>query len=365
MKIVEIIPALHPIGGAERLVYELIECFSKRGIDDILLISLYSHQDNKIVEEIKKIKNVKIVFLEKKVGIDFLCARKLRKVINDFKPDVVHCHLDSIVTIWLSGIYRRYKTFFTVHTIINEKTIGKRYKIKNILYKKLFSKKKITPIAISNIIRDSICTYYKLDFKMVDVVENGVPIEKYANTISLNEREIDFIYIGRFIALKNPLLILKAFLELKKQNRDIKMLMIGEGSLLEKCKVFTFENKINDNVLFTGFVNDVPYYLKKSKFLILASSYEGNPMVVNEAIASKCYVISTKVGGVPDIVNEKNGLLINYSDNIVEELTKAMAECLNKTNEINDLINQYYSVNQHNISIENTCLKYENIFKEN
>ena len=200
---------------------------------------------------------------------------------------------------------------------------------------------------------------------MVDVVENGVPIEKYANTISLNEREIDFIYIGRFIALKNPLLILKAFLELKKQNRDIKMLMIGEGSLLEKCKVFTFENKINDNVLFTGFVNDVPYYLKKSKFLILASSYEGNPMVVNEAIASKCYVISTKVGGVPDIVNEKNGLLINYSDNIVEELTKAMAECLNKTNEINDLINQYYSVNQHNISIENTCLKYENIFKEN
>ena len=88
-------------------------------------------------------------------------------------------------------------------------------------------------------------------------------------------------------------------------------------------------------------------------------------MVVNEAIASKCYVISTKVGGVPDIVNEKNGLLINYSDNIVEELTKAMAECLNKTNEINDLINQYYSVNQHNISIENTCLKYENIVKEN
>ena len=356
MAIVEIIPFLYPINGAERLVINLIKSFVVSG-NKVVLISLYSRKDNVSIKELEGLDNLEIYFLDKKRGIDYKCSKKLKKLISQINPDVVHCHLDSLTTIWLSRIYKKHKTYFTFHTLISESVIGNKHKFKNILYRHILKKKLVSPIAISKTIQQSICDYYNIPESSVDIVYNGVPTNQFTNTNSYGKRNFDFIFIGRFIDLKNPLTIVAAFNNVVKDYKDAKLVMIGEGPLLEECK-----KTANKNITFTGFISDVSSYLKDSKALILASNYEGNPMVINEAIASRCYVIATKVGGIPDVVNDKNGLLFDLNNDLEQNLAQKMKVFLADYKNIDQMLMTNYKQNKEQISIDRVASDYLKVF---
>ena len=233
-------------------------------------------------------------------------------------------------------------------------------KFNSYFLKFLFKTKKVKPIAISDIVNKSIINFFDLKYD-IPTVYNGVNVEKFVNNIHLRDREYDFIYIGRFIEIKNPLEIIKAFEKL--ENNNFKMIMLGDGKLHNDCASYVFKNKIK-NIKFVKYSNDVSYYLKKSKILILASSYEGNPIVINEAIASGCIVLATNVGGVSDIVNDKNGKLIEYKENLAEHLSSAMIETIEKVCDFELLLNKEYCENLKKVSIKNSVDSYLKIFKE-
>lgn len=361
MRICEIIPCLYPLGGAERFVINLSNSFVNEG-DEVFIISLYTKKDNPIVESLIKQNTIKLFFLEKKKGIDLKCAKKLKKLIKLIKPDVIHCHLDSILTIWLSGVFKSTKTFYTFHTLINTSVIGKKSTPKNILYKSLLKRKKIFPIAISQTIKKSICDYYGLDSSFVEVVYNGVPINHFLVSTSLRERNIDFIFIGRFIELKNTELILSCFKKILDTHPSSKLVMIGEGPLLSQCKQYSLDNNIS-NVEFKGFIEDVSPFITNAKCLLLPSTYEGNPIVINEAIASRSFVIATSVGGIPDVVNSKNGQLIVFDSKLEENLYTNMEAFLNNSDSVNSLLEENYEENLKMVSIDRASLEYKNVFK--
>ncbi len=360
MKIVEIIPSLYPLGGAERLVCDLASFFVDTD-NDVTIVSLYSNKDNVVVNDLKKKKNIHLVFLNKKRGVDFKCAKQLRKVIELLHPDVVHSHLNSLVTIWLSKIYKKYKIIYTFHTLITCSVVGKKTKPMQILYRMLFKKRIIIPVGISEIIKNSICDYYGLSKETVPVINNGVPLCNFINDIHFNDRKYDFIFIGRFTELKNPTTIVHSFIKLYKINSNLKMVMLGEGKLLEKCKLIAAENGCK-GIEFVGFTNDVSKYLRNSKFLVLSSSYEGNPITINEAIASKCFVLATNVGGIPDVVNKNNGILVDYSNKILEDLSKKMSWCVYNQNLIAHTLDACYEDNRNGVSIVNCGSKYLKLF---
>lgn len=354
--IVEIIPWIYPINGAERLVMNLSKTFANNN-NKVILISLYSNKDNDAVKEMRNSHGIEIYFLDKNKGFDFRCASKLKKLIGEINPDVIHCHLDSLITIWLSKIYKTYNVYFTFHTLIERNIIGSKLKLKNLIYRHIFKRKIVHPIAISNVIKQSVCDYYGLSDEFVDVVYNGVPVNHYSNYKPYIEREFDFIFIGRFIELKNPLLIVSAFNKINKEYPNSKMVMIGSGPLLGECK-----SNACDNILFTGFINDVSTYLANSKSLVLLSNYEGNPMVINEAVASKCYVIATSVGGIPDVVDNKKGDLIEVNNNIQERLESEMRFFLDNYNSLDLVTTENYEENKLNVSIDKTANDYMKIF---
>lgn len=360
MKICEIIPYLYPLGGAERFLLNLSNSFFDQG-DEIHIISLYKQDNNPVVNKLLDQKNIKIHFLNKKKGIDFKCAKELKKLIRILKPDVLHAHLDTLLTIWLSGINKTIKTFYTFHTLINTSVVGKKSKPKNVLYRMLFKHKKIYPIAISQIIKESICNYYNLESSFVDVVYNGVPIKQFSKSLSLLKREYDFIFIGRFIELKNPKIILSSFKKVLDIFPSANLVLIGEGPLLTDCIKYVDDFNI-PNVEFKGFVEDVSLLLTNSKCLLLPSRYEGNPLVINEAIASKSYVIATCVGGIPDVVSDKNGCLINYDQDLENSLYKCMISFLGNTEAINALLESNYDNNSKMVSIERASKEYKHIF---
>ena len=363
MKIVEIIPTFYPVGGAEKITCDLCLSFlNKEEVDDIFVVCLYSNnKDNYLIGKLKA-KGIKVFFLDKTKGVDFKCAKKLRKIILDIKPDVIHCHLNTILTIFLSRLCGKYPIFYTFHTLISEKTYGNKNKPINLLNKYLMKTGKLIPISISNNISVSISQYYKIPLSKIFCIPNGVTLESFPYLTKLKERGGDFIYIGRFINIKRPKLIIEAFEHLLESRKDCRLLMLGDGPCLEDCKKYVLEHKLDTNICLKGFVNEPVKYLQQSKVLVLASEYEGNPIVCNEAIASGVFVLSTEVGGVPDIISADTGVLVKPNIDSLK-LGDAMFQIINNINNVSSVVDQNIAYNRKRVSIENTVDKYIQCFK--
>lgn len=99
--------------------------------------------------------------------------------------------------------------------------------------------------------------------------------------------------------------------------------IVGGGADLEYCKELVEKNELSGSVSFTGAVpNTAVYkYLADSDVFVLLSENEGLPISIIEAMRAGLAIVSTKVSGIPELVSNNNGILINSSS---EEFTKTL-----------------------------------------
>jgi len=312
-KILEIIPTLGVTGGAETFFTNLVLSFSKQGYDNAHLkaVCLYKDSDSVFAQKMRKA-GIDLIFLDKKPGIDFHVATKLKKLIKTYRPDIIHTHSLAIVTLFLAlGMnHKGIKLYHTIHNVA-EKECPKKSQER--LYFFLFKKKWFTPIGISSNVALTVDKVFKCGIP--HYINNGAPIDDFRNEISLANREIDFIHVGRFEEQKNHRFLLESFAEVVKAKPDVKLICVGTGSLFSETKDYAKTLGIDENVTFAGLRNDMKDLLAKSKVFLLPSLYEGNPISILEAMAAGLPIIATQVGGVPDIVSEKrNGFLFDVGD---------------------------------------------------
>lgn len=139
-----------------------------------------------------------------------------------------------------------------------------------------------------------------------------------------NKRNVGvFIACGRFVDKKAPYLTIRAFEKVYKKNSDVKLIMIGDGELFQSCKELTETLKIDDAVDFKGVLkHDEISELYSQSFAFVQHSIttaqndsEGTPLAILEAMCAGLPIISTKHGGIVDVVNEaKTGFLIEEGD---------------------------------------------------
>lgn len=353
-KLVEILPRTAPVGGAEKMVVDMCVDITKRRPDiDLLLVRLYDEEDNCLIESLKKA-GVKTVSLGKKKGIDFKVAKKLSTVVNEFNPDVIHSHVASLLTIFLADLHNEYPIYHTIHTTPNKQSKGSKLKPNNLFERYLF-KSGIVPVAISESIRDEISKYYGKRKEEIPVIENGVNLISYSNKKPILKRDIDFLFAGRFIEGKNAELIIKAFEKFKVEEEKANLYLAGSGPCFEECFNYVKQKDLK-NVNFLGFSDDIPSLLSRTKILVMASVVEGNPIIINEAIASGTFVLSSKVGGIPDVVNDTCGLLYLPIDE--ETLCSKMKWCYQNLKLIEKNLKENFSANSSKISIESTVDGY-------
>ena len=124
---------------------------------------------------------------------------------------------------------------------------------------------------------------------------------------------------------KNTNGIVKAIAALSKQRNDFLCLLVGEGPDKPDAEQLAKELGIfNKTVQFTGLLegSDIIDVYNQSLFTLLFSNYENMPVVISESFACGKPVISTNVGGIPEIVNESNGILISAGNE--NELTESI-----------------------------------------
>lgn len=137
-----------------------------------------------------------------------------------------------------------------------------------------------------------------------------------------------FVHVSNFAAnCKNVEGILRAFKMLKDDGFPFSLTMVGKGDDFELAKRKAQEYKLEE-VMFTGFVygEEVVLKMKEAIALVMFSNYENQPVVITESLSLGVPVIATTVGGIPEMINNSNGILVEPKD--VEALLNAIKQII-------------------------------------
>ncbi len=157
----------------------------------------------------------------------------------------------------------------------------------------------------------------------IAVIPNGVNLEKFdisyskeecKRKLGLNEKNV-VLFVGRLYPLKGPHILLKAIPNVIKENKDTLFVFVGGGNV-DEYKKLSEEIGVKEYVKFTGYIDEEKYfYYRASDIFCLPSTLESFGIVNLEAMACGVPIVASRVGGIPDIVNDgENGLLITPGD---------------------------------------------------
>jgi len=315
-------------GGAELILYNIVKNID-RSIFSPEIISLKKIDciGEKIVQE-----GVPIINLHYTGIFNLLFFWKLYRYIKCQKPDIINTimfHSDIIGRIIgkLTGI----KVITSFHSIYlgNNKFSTK---IREIITKisdplssaativsqnaaEYFLKHKITAKNKLTVILNGIdCEFYQNRF-------DDEKIKKFKKKYIYASNEFIFISAGRLIEYKGFEYLIKAAEILKRKNFIFKIIIAGDGRLFNKLKNLTLSLNLENNLQFIGKVDNLNEWLWISDAFVQTSLFEGFSCVLLEAMAAGLPVITTNVGGNPEIViNNYNGYLIEpNNENILAD----------------------------------------------
>ena len=157
----------------------------------------------------------------------------------------------------------------------------------------------------------------------VEVLHNGVQLNGLETCQTAPYNLTNFLFLGRLSKAKGVYDLLQAIdiLVNQQDQRKLMFFLAGDGDL-EQVKSIINQKGLDKNVHLLGWINDSEKeeWLRKVDTLVLPSYIEGLPMSIIEAMAAGKVIISSRIGGIPDLIKEENGWLINPGD--VEGLCK-------------------------------------------
>jgi glycosyltransferase involved in cell wall biosynthesis len=130
-----------------------------------------------------------------------------------------------------------------------------------------------------------------------------------------NGRNPVVAFSGRFIPRKGIIFLLEAWQMVIGKFPGARLILLGEGPLLEEMKRTAVELGIGGSVDFQGHIGEVVDMLYKADIFVLPSLQEGMPNSLLEAMACRLPAVATRIGGVTDIVRDgENGVLVEPGD---------------------------------------------------
>jgi glycosyltransferase involved in cell wall biosynthesis len=268
------------------------------------------------------------------------------KLIADRKIKIIHIHGASY-----GSFYRKFVVFLVSKYIFGKKVIyhmhgggfqiffNKSNFISKRLIKFLFAKSD-TVICLSQ----SWIKYYGENFKTKVLVELPNIIDyPVRRPVPSNGDLISFLFLGLVCKEKGIFDLVDVIARNKDKYRSRMKLLIGGNGEVKRLQDLIKENKIEDIVDFLGWITSEKKanVLNDSNIYILPSYHEGLPISILESMSYGKPVISTKVGGIPEIVRDKeNGILIEPGN--LAQIEKALDYFLEKP----ELIEKYGAVSE-------------------
>jgi glycosyltransferase involved in cell wall biosynthesis len=162
---------------------------------------------------------------------------------------------------------------------------------------------------------------------VVAVIPNGVDTDYFSPAREQRAPSPTVVFVGRLVRQKDPLNLVKAFRRAAHTVAGSRYLIVGNGPLKPKLEEFVRTNNLGSAIELHPGTDDIRPLLWRSWVFTMASISESSPNVVVEAMATGLPVVSTRVGGIPELVQHgETGLLVD--PNNPEQLADSLAELL-------------------------------------
>lgn len=235
----------------------------------------------------------------------------------------VHTTLAAAVVraaILLMPKAKRPKVLYTCHGYLFSKNDGLR-KWKYLLPEKLCAK--VTDVLmVMNTEDKALAEQYNLykktgklisipgmgvDFGRFDIAQSKQELRKH---YGIAEDEVLYVFAGEFSNRKNQQMLIDAFARAASQMPKARLILAGTGALLEECKQQVDQLHLEHQILFPGYVADMPVLYRMSDVCVSASRIEGLPFNIMEAMYCQLPCIVSEVKGHKDLIaHGRNGYL--------------------------------------------------------
>ncbi len=251
----------------------------------------------------------------------------IKNYIKKNRIELVYINTTTIISACISSYISKIPSIYHIHEI----PTGSRLYLKFLI--KILNKYSNKAIAVSYAVKE-FWTRNGVSKDKIIVIYNGYDFDFGSKKIK-NNNQIVFTAISRIIPYKGHLFLIDLFKDILKYRNDVILQIVGDTLpayqlYLNELKSKVKEYKIDNNILFLGFIPSIKLALKNTNFFIHAPiEPDPAPAVILEAIESKTPVIYTDKGGAKEILdNGKNGLKI-YSSS-VQKSSKLILEYISK-----------------------------------
>lgn len=280
---------------------------------------------------------------------DARLALQFRKLIKQVEPDIVHGHGAK------GGLYARLSAWRTdTHAVYTPHGGSLHYDWKTMGGKVfLTAERRLIPLT-HQFLFESQFSADGFAEKIGDtqgrdkVVFNGLGNGEFAGgPVFLDNPTHDFAFVGEMRAIKGVDVLLEALCQVRHpEGRPLKVLMLGDGPMLNDYRDYAEQLGLADEVSFVG-RRPVREAFAATNTILVPSRAESLPYIVIESIAAGKQVIASDVGGIGEIYGPTRDALVP-ADN-VDALAKAMREALEPRSEgtVNELETRYAYLAEH------------------
>jgi len=315
---------------------------------------------------------------------DYPAYKDLVKIIKDFQPDIVHTHAAKAGAIGRLAAHNCGVPII-LHTFHGHVFHSYFSPLKTRVFleiERFLAKKSTKIIAISDIQKQELTEEFNIAPKgKFEVVNLGFDLARFQvnneqkridfrKKYQLSEKDIAIGIVGRLVPIKNHQLFLEAFAKAKSEtDESIKAIIIGDGELREELEVkvkelgLTMSNTSAHgvDVLFTSWIKAIETALPGLDVVALSSLNEGTPVSLIEAQACNVPIVTTKVGGIEDIVIENDTALLVENNNM-EDFAKHLKSLIS-----NPLLREKMSANgylhvQNKFSYQTLCSNMNGLY---
>lgn len=271
---------------------------------------------------------------------DYQAYRKIKKIIKEFKPDIVHTHaskagmlgrkaaMDMNVPVMVHTFHGH--VFHSYFNPIKTRTF--------IQIERFLANKTDAIIAISQAQKSELSNVFCIaPENKIKVIPLGLDLSRFISNQDekryvfrkenyLDDDEIAIAIVGRLVPIKNHQLFVKAIAQAKqKTGKKIRAFIVGDGqsrneieALAHKLNLVISPNgttTLKPDIRFSSWIKNVDYVYAGVDIVALTSLNEGTPVSLIEAQAAGKPIVSTNVGGIKDISIEGKSILLSDCNN--------------------------------------------------
>lgn len=306
--------------------------FLKKLVEDYEVLLLHYAAD-KMISEIQNIKGLKIISRTPfKKSFPLLSEYShFKKIIREFKPDIIHTGY-----VWQVGILASLHNFHPHLSMVWGSDVltepGSSFIIKKIVRKVVNQADHIQCDA--DFVKQKIIADYKIDPGKITVFPWGIDLEIFSKVektesrqlLKLGEDKFIVIYNRYLEPIYNPRSMLEGFKKFAEGKKDVLLLMLSDGSLKEETLKFISAGRLEDKIKMIGNKpnEQIPFYLNASDVYISTSLSDGTSLSLLEAMACGLGLVVSDVPAIKEWVGPGNGIMIPRKD------SDAVAGALNK-----------------------------------